>query len=282
VPAKFTRKERDIETGLDFFEARYFASTQGRFTSTDPVTLTVERLVDPQRINLYAYCRNNPLAFVDPFGEDILMTGTEEDQKRGLNRLRNQLGQERFDLVDYNQQYVEGVGNVTVVNFGSEQNRAKFEAIGGDDKNERQYSSTMADIIGATQHVEYRVAVHFSYKGIGIGNWRENVKTTVYAYGGAATVDTVESWTGNVQIFIAPDATYKAFENMATDHKNGIKKSNDGDLLTFTQEQIDAHEFGHAWSRIKLGLPVSSPGRALRMENIMRIRQKSTNIRIAH
>lgn len=56
---------------MDFFEARYFASTQGRFTSTDPVTLTVERLVDSQRINLYAYCRNNPLAFIDPTGEIV-------------------------------------------------------------------------------------------------------------------------------------------------------------------------------------------------------------------
>ena len=32
-----TQKERDIEPELDFFEARYFSSTQGRFTSTDPI-----------------------------------------------------------------------------------------------------------------------------------------------------------------------------------------------------------------------------------------------------
>jgi RHS repeat-associated protein len=68
---KFTSKERDIETGLDYFGARYYGSPQGRFTSTDPVTMTVDRLSDPQQINLYAYCRNNPLAFVDPTGEII-------------------------------------------------------------------------------------------------------------------------------------------------------------------------------------------------------------------
>jgi RHS repeat-associated protein len=35
VRQQFTRKERDIETGLDYFLARYYSSTQGRFTSPD-------------------------------------------------------------------------------------------------------------------------------------------------------------------------------------------------------------------------------------------------------
>jgi RHS repeat-associated protein len=78
---QFTSKERDNETGLDFFEARYYASTQGRFTSADPVALTVERLVDPQRINLYAYCRNNPLAFIDPTGEIVTFANDDARKK---------------------------------------------------------------------------------------------------------------------------------------------------------------------------------------------------------
>ena len=55
-----TQKERDNETGLDFSEARYYASTQGRFTSTDPIMITADRLIDPQEINLFNYARNNP------------------------------------------------------------------------------------------------------------------------------------------------------------------------------------------------------------------------------
>jgi RHS repeat-associated protein len=58
---KFTGKERDAETGLDYFEARYFSGAQGRFTSPDPVKVTPDRLRDPQQFNLYAYARNNPL-----------------------------------------------------------------------------------------------------------------------------------------------------------------------------------------------------------------------------
>jgi RHS repeat-associated protein len=65
VRQKFTSAERDDEIGLDFMQARYYVSGMGRLTSVDPVALTVEWLYDPQQINLHAYCRNNPLAFID-------------------------------------------------------------------------------------------------------------------------------------------------------------------------------------------------------------------------
>jgi RHS repeat-associated protein len=68
VRQRFTSKERDNETGLDYFGARYFASTQGRFTSPDPVSFDDARKYEPQAINLYAYCGNNPLTRVDPDG----------------------------------------------------------------------------------------------------------------------------------------------------------------------------------------------------------------------
>jgi len=64
---KFTGKERDAETGLDYFLARYFSSAQGRFTSPDPL-LASARLTDPQTWNRYAYVRNDPVNLVDPDG----------------------------------------------------------------------------------------------------------------------------------------------------------------------------------------------------------------------
>ncbi len=60
-----TQKERDIETGLDYFLARYYSSNQGRFTSADNVA---GRRSDPQSLNLYASVLNNPLAYTDPTG----------------------------------------------------------------------------------------------------------------------------------------------------------------------------------------------------------------------
>lgn len=70
---KFTGKERDSETGLDYFGARYMSSTQGRFTSVDPIIIKRDRLFDPQRINLYPYTRNNPLKYLDPNGADLIL-----------------------------------------------------------------------------------------------------------------------------------------------------------------------------------------------------------------
>ena len=62
-----TQKERDSETGLDYFGARYYASTQGRFTSADPL-LTSGRPSNPQTWNRYSYTLGNPLKYVDPLG----------------------------------------------------------------------------------------------------------------------------------------------------------------------------------------------------------------------
>ncbi len=65
---KFTGKERDAESGLDDFEARYDSSSLGRFMSPDPIYLEANRLIDPQSLNLYSYVRNNPINLTDPTG----------------------------------------------------------------------------------------------------------------------------------------------------------------------------------------------------------------------
>lgn len=64
---RFTGKERDGETGLDYFGARCMASPQGRFTSPDG-PLVDQHATDPQSWNLYGYVRNNPLRLVDEDG----------------------------------------------------------------------------------------------------------------------------------------------------------------------------------------------------------------------
>jgi RHS repeat-associated protein len=65
IRQKFGAKERDDETGLDFFEVRYLAGVQGRFTSPDSFGGFIS---NPQTLNLYAYVQNNPLAYADPTG----------------------------------------------------------------------------------------------------------------------------------------------------------------------------------------------------------------------
>lgn len=71
-----TRKERDSETGLDYFGARYYSSFHGRFTSVDPGSFVP---ADPQSWNRYPYTQNNPLKFTDPTGEELYITGDYAD-----------------------------------------------------------------------------------------------------------------------------------------------------------------------------------------------------------
>jgi RHS repeat-associated protein len=65
--SRCTGKERDAETGLDYFGARYMSSAQGRFLSIDP-SYESEILEYPQTWNRYTYVYNRPLNLTDPDG----------------------------------------------------------------------------------------------------------------------------------------------------------------------------------------------------------------------
>ncbi|HEV8429596.1 MAG TPA: RHS repeat-associated core domain-containing protein [Pyrinomonadaceae bacterium] len=67
VRQQFTAHDRDNETGLDYFNARFYASAQGRFVSPDSL-LTSGRVLQPQSWNRYAYVLNKPLRLIDPSG----------------------------------------------------------------------------------------------------------------------------------------------------------------------------------------------------------------------
>jgi len=73
LPAyKSTGKERDSESGLDYFGFRHYASTMGRFMTPDPAGMMAVDIGSPQTLNRYAYVINNPLNLIDPFGLDCV------------------------------------------------------------------------------------------------------------------------------------------------------------------------------------------------------------------
>ena len=73
---RFVGKEKDKETGLQYFGARYMKDEIGRFISPDPIGPVDPRtsktnyklLLNPQRLNRYSYALNNPYRYVDPDG----------------------------------------------------------------------------------------------------------------------------------------------------------------------------------------------------------------------
>ncbi|HTD23493.1 MAG TPA: RHS repeat-associated core domain-containing protein [Terriglobales bacterium] len=99
---KFTGKERDPETGLDYFGARYYASSIGRWLSPDwsedPYPVPYADFHDPQTLNLYGYLRNSPVSKTDLDGHyhcdvDISIWGP--------NGVTVRAGQCHLDWLDY-------------------------------------------------------------------------------------------------------------------------------------------------------------------------------------
>jgi RHS repeat-associated protein len=83
---KFTGKKRDLETGLDYFGARYYSSGLGRWVSADwsatPIPVPYAHFEDPQSLNLYGYVRNIPTSDIDPDGHGDAWQMKERYEKK--------------------------------------------------------------------------------------------------------------------------------------------------------------------------------------------------------
>ncbi|MFN6963474.1 MAG: RHS repeat domain-containing protein [Pyrinomonadaceae bacterium] len=262
IRKQFTGYERDNEIDLDFAQARYYGYNHGRFTSPDPYKIVAEvqyerdeqkaramlnrYLSQPQQLNRYPYAINNPLKYIDPSGEIIWLTGNEEERKAALQRIRNTLGEERFALVK-----VDADGRRLSL---SNENVAKMQKIGDDDLN-KEFSTGMAEMLNSSAVVEFSVTEKFT----NVNGYEIDLNTRTYA--GGLTVSGKDSSSGNIQIFVHP----RAGEIVTQEAKNrgGLKdKTSDGNALTVTNEMVDAHEFGHAWDRMRSqGTPAMSGGR---------------------
>jgi RHS repeat-associated protein len=89
--SRSTDKERDAESGNDYFGARYYASTMGRFMSPDPGP---SHPANPQSWNRYIYGANNPLGSIDPDGREPVkaQAGTPHGFLLDMNATQHHVG----------------------------------------------------------------------------------------------------------------------------------------------------------------------------------------------
>jgi RHS repeat-associated protein len=112
---EFTGKERDSETGLDYFGAKYYGSALGRYTAPDE-PFADQRSIDPQTWNLYTYARNNPLKYIDRTGKAIELTGDDDERKKQLAALQAAAGKKAGAYL-YDNAEKDKKGNLTGRHF---------------------------------------------------------------------------------------------------------------------------------------------------------------------
>jgi len=138
VRQKFTGYERDIETDLDFAQARYYHPSHGRFTAVDPI-LSSATIYDPQTWNRYSYTLNSPLKYTEPLGRYICDGDKNQCQsvEDGLKRAHEALQKldpksEQYRLLSraLNTYGKAGVDNGLTIKFGATKTGAPAETIG--------------------------------------------------------------------------------------------------------------------------------------------------------
>lgn len=251
---EFTGKERDAETGLDYFGARYFSAAQGRFTSPDPLIFQASMLYDPQRFNSYAYVRNNPLKFVDPKGEEIELRGTEEERKKTLDALRSAVGSQAGKYLREKQ---------VKTWFGLGKSRYVVETT-----NQKAFANTNAVAGEFAAIIQHEKTVNIGVVSAGTtvqGDVGGSVRIAAYPQGSEGTAGPIGSGLG-IRL-LDPAAKYGSVPGILM--SNGKGSPSDAGLVL-------AHELGHArgmmtgdW-KIVHGNPFNTDDPALRLENKVR------------
>jgi len=93
-PYRYAGYHYDTETGLYYLNARYYDSKIARFLTEDTYR---GNIYDPLSLNLYTYCYNNPIKYIDPTGHAALLLekGSKGEEVKAVQKLLMELG---YDL----------------------------------------------------------------------------------------------------------------------------------------------------------------------------------------
>jgi len=257
----FTGKERDAESGNDYFGARYYASTMGRFMSPDPQYVQERMLKDPQSWNLYAYGGNNPLRFIDPDGEAIALTGDDDQRRKELAALQAVVGKQAGSYL-YDNAVTDGNGNtqhyVGIYTNGPDGKSADFSTLNAASKD-------VSQIIGSSE-VAILTVVHSweSLPGQAGGN------ALSLAERGAAGV------TIGTRMYIQ-DPEDKYIPVPGDWMSNGLPGRR-------TVGTVTGHELGHGWAHMRgIGNPDLDNRESLDLENkVRRLKNPNAPTRTKH
>lgn len=187
------------------------------------------------------------------------MTGTDEERKQELERIKNLVGKDAAKYLT-SHEICTNQGTVTVVGYTSNAS-AKYEP---------EVTTRLANIMDSKQVLEYHIAMSFQDKN----GWH-----TTEFFGGAATVGKEESLNGNTQIFVNPKGSDMAQNVLGVVSVLAGSRSNDGKPLDFYDDIVDWHEFGHAYANMfdnaSLHYSDASNQRARDFENVIRARRAS-------
>jgi RHS repeat-associated protein len=185
VRQQFTGYERDLESGLDYAQNRYFASKHGRFTSVDPLTASAN-MKNPQTFNRYSYAMNSPYKFTDPLGlaahpADCNISGCDRTANSTFEQ--NNEGEEketefnraltRYIFERLSQGYVDDSGGMTT----------------------SMYDQTYTAVVAQTVTLNYSVSQHLLTATRNI-----QTKVTTYDYNGRLKSTAIGSETETLQI----------------------------------------------------------------------------------
>jgi len=248
---KFTGKERDSETGLDYFGIRYYSFGLGRFLSPDSIANDWE-LGNPQTWNRYAYARNNPLIYVDPDGAKVeFFQGTEEERQRALEELKRKIANEKAAAQLQIKQVKEG------------DKTRYFLGITGDISKFAKAGAVAKDIIKLVLHHE---VVEFGVTNADLGRW-----------GGAATFEPGAIGNPNVRVLLNPAQVEAISEMQRGTYLERLKFAGQDRPPCWTIQRTTPgialwHEFGHAYRMLQY-YKINDPetrNEARRWENRMR------------
>jgi RHS repeat-associated protein len=233
VMQKYTGKERDAETGLDYFGARYFSGAQRRFTSPDSPSFS--KLSYPQTWNLYAYAVNNPLSYIDPTGHEIVCANNAQQcQADAAAATGNAEAAKRVSATTTTTQHsflgIHWTTSKTNITISGDIN--SFRALG-------QNASRLADLVGDKQ------TVTVSYDQYAKASFWSN---GIQLKGGATSY--VPSQGYDAQGFIDPTRTRGAVYDPDA-IAQGLPQANTG-------EEFGHEVLGHIWGELNGGHPAGT------------------------